>query len=133
GGDREHGRAGDSIHRSADRRRARGHAGSQPRRGNRGHRGGGRGPSHLAGQVLRRAGGICAGRRELLGRALGGARAGRGDRVAGARAPHFYAARVADVPAPTPVATPDAVIVATEVVAEAQVTWLVKFCVELSV
>ena len=33
---------------------------------------------------------------------------------------------------PTPVARPAAVMVATEGVAEAQVTWLVRFCVEPS-
>ena len=37
-----------------------------------------------------------------------------------------------DVPAATPVARPPAVIVATAVVADAHVTWLVRFCVELS-
>ena len=37
-----------------------------------------------------------------------------------------------EVPVATPVARPAAVIVATEVVAEAQVTWLVRFWVELS-
>ena len=42
-------------------------------------------------------------------------------------------ALMVEVPAATPVARPAAVIVATEVVAEAQVTWLVRFCVELSV
>ena len=42
-------------------------------------------------------------------------------------------ALIVEVPVPTPVANPAAVIVATEVVADAQVTWLVKFCVELSV
>ena len=37
-----------------------------------------------------------------------------------------------DVPVVAPVAKPAAVIVATEVVAEAHVTWLVRFWVELS-
>ena len=37
-----------------------------------------------------------------------------------------------EVPVATPVANPDEVIVATEGVADAQVTWLVRFCVELS-
>ena len=37
-----------------------------------------------------------------------------------------------EVPVATAVASPAAVMVATEVVAEAQVTWLVRFCVELS-
>ncbi len=37
-----------------------------------------------------------------------------------------------DVPVATAVARPAVVIVATDVVAEAQVTWLVRFCVELS-
>ena len=41
-------------------------------------------------------------------------------------------ALIVDVPGATPVARPAAVIVATEVVAEAQVTWLVRSCVELS-
>ena len=36
------------------------------------------------------------------------------------------------VPAATPVASPPAVIVATAVVADAHVTWLVRFCVLLS-
>ena len=39
---------------------------------------------------------------------------------------------IVDVPAATPVARPAAVMVATEVVAEAQVTWLVRSSVELS-
>jgi hypothetical protein len=34
------------------------------------------------------------------------------------------------VPAPTPVATPEALIVATPVALELQVTWFVMFCVE---
>ena len=42
-------------------------------------------------------------------------------------------ALIVEVPAPTAVASPVLEIVATEVVAEAQVTWLVRFCVELSV
>jgi hypothetical protein len=42
-------------------------------------------------------------------------------------------AEIEEVPAVTPVASPPAVIVATEVVAEAHVTLLVRFCVELSV
>ena len=37
-----------------------------------------------------------------------------------------------DVPADTPVASPAVLIVATDAVADAQVTWLVRFCVELS-
>jgi hypothetical protein len=37
-----------------------------------------------------------------------------------------------DVPGATPVASPPAVIVATDGVADAHVTWLVRFCVELS-
>ena len=41
-------------------------------------------------------------------------------------------ALIVEVPVATAVARPAAVIVATEVVAEAQVTWLVRFCVELS-
>jgi hypothetical protein len=41
-------------------------------------------------------------------------------------------ALMAVVPVPTPVARPDALIVATDVVAEAHVTWLVKFSVVLS-
>ena len=41
-------------------------------------------------------------------------------------------AEIVDVPVATPVASPAAVMVATVVVAEAQVTWLVRFCVELS-
>ena len=41
-------------------------------------------------------------------------------------------ALIEDVPAPTAVANPAVEMVATEVVAEAQVTWLVRFCVELS-
>jgi len=44
----------------------------------------------------------------------------------------FSVALIVDVPVPTAVARPALVIVATEVVAEAQVTWLVKICVELS-
>ena len=39
---------------------------------------------------------------------------------------------IVDVPVATPVARPAAVIVATEVVADAQVTWLVRSSVELS-
>ena len=42
-------------------------------------------------------------------------------------------ALIEDVPVPTPLANPVAEMVATEVVAEAQVTWLVKTWVELSV
>ena len=42
------------------------------------------------------------------------------------------AALIVEVPVPTAVARPAAVIVATEVVADAHVTWLVRFCVELS-
>ena len=45
----------------------------------------------------------------------------------------FIVAEIVEVPVPTPVANPAVVIVATEVVAEAQVTWLVKSCVEVSV
>ena len=41
-------------------------------------------------------------------------------------------AEIDEVPAATPVANPAALMVATAVVAEAQVTWLVMFCVELS-
>ena len=41
-------------------------------------------------------------------------------------------ALIVDVPVATPVARPAAVIVATAGVADAQVTWLVRFCVELS-
>src|SRR5271169_670932 len=37
-----------------------------------------------------------------------------------------------ELPTPTPVARPVVVIVATDVVAEAQVTWLVRLAVELS-
>ena len=39
---------------------------------------------------------------------------------------------IVDVPAATPVASPAVLIVATDDVADAQVTWLVRFCVELS-
>ena len=46
------------------------HARRQPRRGDRGHRGRGRGPRHLACQVLRRVVGVGAGRGELLGLTL---------------------------------------------------------------
>ena len=42
-------------------------------------------------------------------------------------------ALIVEVPGATPVARPAAVIVATGGVAEAQVTWLVRFCVVLSV
>jgi hypothetical protein len=42
-------------------------------------------------------------------------------------------AEIVEVPVPAPVASPAAVMVATEVVADAHVTWLVRFCVELSV
>ena len=45
----------------------------------------------------------------------------------------FIVALIVDVPAAKALARPAAVMVATEVVAEAQVTWLVRFCVELSV
>jgi hypothetical protein len=41
-------------------------------------------------------------------------------------------ALIVDVPLATPVARPALEIVATEVVADAQVTWLVKSCVDLS-
>jgi hypothetical protein len=41
-------------------------------------------------------------------------------------------ALMVDVPPVTPVATPDALIVATEVLDDDQVTWLVMFCVLLS-
>ena len=41
-------------------------------------------------------------------------------------------ALMVEVPDATPVARPAAVMVATEVVAEAQVTWLVRFWVEVS-
>ena len=44
----------------------------------------------------------------------------------------FRLALILEVPVPAAVASPAAVIVATEVVAEAHVTWLVRFCVELS-
>ena len=84
------------------------------------------------------------GRGELLGRPLGDARVGRRhrDRLQGTAAvltvstvepvTRSAMAVIVDVPVATPVARPAAVIVATEVVAEAQVTWLVRFCVELS-
>ena len=42
-------------------------------------------------------------------------------------------AEMVEVPVPTAVASPAAVMVATVVVADVQVTWLVKFCVVLSV
>src|SRR4029077_19930578 len=42
-------------------------------------------------------------------------------------------ALIDDVPVPTAVANPAALIVATEVVADAHVTWLVRTCVVLSV
>ena len=42
------------------------------------------------------------------------------------------AALMEEVPVATAVASPAVVMVATEVVAEAQVTWLVRFWVELS-
>ena len=42
------------------------------------------------------------------------------------------AALMVEVPALTPVASPAVVIVATAVVPEVQVTWLVRFCVEAS-
>src|SRR5271157_4074404 len=41
-------------------------------------------------------------------------------------------ALIFEVPVPTPVARPAVVIVATDVVADAHVTWLVRFAVELS-
>ena len=41
-------------------------------------------------------------------------------------------ALMVEVPVATAVARPPLVMVATEVVAEAQVTWLVRSCVELS-
>ena len=41
-------------------------------------------------------------------------------------------AEIADVPVPTPVASPTVLMVATVWVAEPHVTWLVMFCVELS-
>src|SRR5271166_5954489 len=41
-------------------------------------------------------------------------------------------ALIEEVPVPTPVASPAVVMVATVVVAEAHVTWLVRFAVELS-
>ena len=41
-------------------------------------------------------------------------------------------ALIVEVPVATAVARPPLVIVATEVVADAHVTWLVRFCVELS-
>src|SRR5262245_53984766 len=41
-------------------------------------------------------------------------------------------ALICEVPWPAAVASPADVIVATEVVAEAQVTWVVRFCVVLS-
>jgi hypothetical protein len=41
-------------------------------------------------------------------------------------------ALIVEVPVDTAVARPPLVMVATEVVADAHVTWLVKFCVELS-
>src|SRR5260370_1121159 len=41
-------------------------------------------------------------------------------------------AEIVEVPVATPVARPSAVIVATEVLADAQVTLLVRFCVDLS-
>ncbi len=41
-------------------------------------------------------------------------------------------ALIVEVPTPTPVARPALVIVATDAVAEAHVTWLVRFSVELS-
>ena len=41
-------------------------------------------------------------------------------------------ALIVEVPVPTAVAKPAVEMVATEVVAEAQVTWLVRFWVELS-
>ena len=44
----------------------------------------------------------------------------------------FRAAVMLLVPNPTPVATPALVMVATVVVAEFQVTWVVRFCVLLS-
>ena len=44
----------------------------------------------------------------------------------------FRLAEIADVPTPAPVARPAAVIVATDGVAEAQVTLPVRFCVVLS-
>ena len=108
-----------------------------------GHRGRRRRPGHLAGQVLRRVVGEGAGGGELLGLSLGDARVGRRhrDRLQdrGADRQHRRAgdrrrasALIVDVPVATPVARPAAVIVATEVVAEAQVTWLVRSWVELS-
>jgi hypothetical protein len=39
---------------------------------------------------------------------------------------------IVDVPAATPVASPALLIVATPVLADAQVTWFVRFCIELS-
>ena len=105
-----------------------------------------RGPGHLAGEVLGRS---CRRRCRWRRTARSGpweARVGRRERRWSSAAavtvrtvepvtPPSLAVMV-DVPVPAAVARPcePAVLemVATEVVAEAQVTWLVRFCVELS-
>ena len=112
---------------------------ARPGRGDRGHRGRGRGPGHLAGQVLRRVVGEGAGGGELLGLPLATlglagvtaidcrtAAADRQHRRAGdavERGGDRRGARRHAGGQPAPL-----VIVATEVVAEAQVTWLVRSC-----
>ena len=115
---------------------------ASPAAGDGGDRGRGRGPGHLAGQVLRRVVGVGAGGVNcwvvplaMLGLAGVTAIDCRTAAVTVSTVEPVTPPSVAlmvEVPAATPVASPAAVMVATEVVAEAQVTWLVRFCVELS-
>src|SRR5262249_25849017 len=149
---RERRRAGDAAQGGADGGGARGHAGGQPGGADRGHAGRRRGPGHLRGQILGRV--VGEGAREV-GRASwtgGEAWGGAGGPVAGvgvAGVPVFdwraaavtvrvvvpltppRVALMVEVPAATPVANPAALIVATPVADEAQVTCEVKFWVVL--
>ena len=114
--------------------------------GDGGHGGGGGGPGHLGGQVLGRVVGKRSRGGELLRHSRRDAGIGRGDRDRLSTAAVTVSkvepltlpslALMVEVPVRTAVATPcDPEVfemVATEVVAEAQVTWVVRSCVELS-
>ena len=102
-------------------------------------------PGHLAGEVLRRAVGVGAGRRELL-RSAPWRRSGWPASPRSTAGPRRVTVSTVEPLTPPSVAVMlevpgrhggrqpcRRVIVATEVVADAQVTWLVRFCVELSV